>query len=1002
MKFKKVLASTLSAAMVLSCGFNVMADEVLVEENAESNPQITVPADTAGHWAEDVMLRAAGNGILAGNGEGYNPDGKLTRAELAAFMTRAFNATVKKDISDFTDIDTGAWYADDVAEAVNMKILSGSDNAMRPNDFVTRQEAIAVFARAICLEAGTTDDIAAFSDASLVADWALSDVAAMVKSGYIEGSDGKLSPTATMSRAEFAVILDKAAKVYVEEGTFEENVDGSLMIKNADVTVKDSVVSGNVIIGDGVGEGDATLDGVTVKGNIIVRGGGVNSVKLVNGTVVEGDIVVNNVNSAVRLYADSLSDVIASIDANTPVILDGIDADTVIANADVEVASGTVKEMEINADGVSISGDGKIEKAIVNADNVTIDNKGVEVEIAEGVTGTVVNGKEIDPGETPDKPFVPGGNVDPDDDQEIIQRKEIAAVPAPLHDTRTENAIPDDKLFTADSYKVNAFKAENKDYAEVYISAANVKYHQNAQPKMGFWVGVGIPAPKDFTEWSGVEYKFDDAADFTAANTPGADYIDENGSYMTVYFDAGNTEKVRKFTVKWNDELTETYQIDFSDVTIDLTMTQMVIDTEKVKDYTKDATFTLEPISYGKIEGEAAPYDQNLITYTCKLTGTLNYYDVLDHLTDFGNYSTDFIRVLIPVPKGATHIQYSDGLVNPSQNLKLTTGADYTQVDNNVVEIGSVKYLEINMQYVLSDANEETIFMNGNAETKIGKVFFNFNDGTNSVQKVYYKFDCTGLTFDNSKVIKTSQQFQTALSHAKDGDTLVLAAGTYDIGAGIVIDKDITFEGAGEGATILNATANPAAQDSISTNHGKYPIIFVNNAKVAFSNLTVQTTGIEYPNPVDGITVSGADADITLSNVAVKEIKDTEYWGMQSGRGITVRDGANAIITDCTFESFNKNAIHIYGEGSTATITGCTITGNAAEDGAAQNGVVFQDKATGTVENCNFKDIKHAESTSILIYGEGSAATVTGCTYTNVTKELVYDGGAVDPSAQTK
>ena len=122
----------------------------------------------------------------------------------------------------------------------------------------------------------------------------------------------------------------------------------------------------------------------------------------------------------------------------------------------------------------------------------------------------------------------------------------------------------------------------------------------------------------------------------------------------------------------------------------------------------------------------------------------------------------------------------------------------------------------------------------------------------------------------------------------------------------------------------------------------------------------------------------------------------------RSGRGITVRDGANAIITDCTFESFNKNAIHIYGEGSTATITGCTITGNAAEDGAAQNGVVFQDKATGTVKNCNFKDIKHAESTSILIYGEGSAATVTGCTYTNVTKELVYDGGAVDPSAQTK
>ena len=450
-----------------------------------------------------------------------------------------------------------------------MKILAGSDNAMRPNDFVTRQEAIAVFARAICLEAGTKEDIAAFTDASLVADWALADVAAMVKNGYIEGSGGKLSPNATMTRAEFAVILDKAAKAYAAEGTFESDVDGSLMIKNADVTVKDSVVSGNVIIGDGVGEGDATLDGVTVKGDIIVRGGGVNSVKLVNGTVVEGDIVVNNVNSAVRLYADSLSDVIASIDANTPVILDGVDAGTVIANADVEVASGTVKEMIVNTDGVKISGEGKIEKVVVNADNVTIDNKGVEVEIAEGVTGTVVNGEEIDPGETPDKPFVPGGNTDPGDDQETVTKTIISAIPAPLHDT--SNAIEDDKLFTAGSYKVDAYKNSNEDFNRAYIYADGLKFHQNGDSptSMGYWVGVGIPAPEGFTEWSGVEYKFDDAADFTAANMSAADYTDENGSYFTLYFNASNTNNVRNFTIKWNAELTETYVIDFSGVTID-------------------------------------------------------------------------------------------------------------------------------------------------------------------------------------------------------------------------------------------------------------------------------------------------------------------------------------------------------------------------------------------------------------------------------------------------
>ncbi|MEG1790271.1 MAG: hypothetical protein RR230_06400, partial [Oscillospiraceae bacterium] len=166
--------------------------------------------------------------------------------------------------------------------------------------------------------------------------------------------------------------------------------------------------------------------------------------------------------------------------------------------------------------------------------------------------------------------------------------------------------------------------------------------------------------------------------------------------------------------------------------------------------YVKSASFTVEGISMWN-PGLAAPYNYNLVTYTCKLAGTLKLSEMKGNLKNGANasYKTDFIHVLIPIPTGATHWQYSDGLVNPSSNILLVNNGDIAG-DCREVTIQGIRYLELNMQYILSNTEETALSYNSSSGSNVGKVYLNFNDGTNSIQKVYYKFDCTGLTLDNT------------------------------------------------------------------------------------------------------------------------------------------------------------------------------------------------------------------------------------------------------------
>lgn len=319
---------------------------------------LTLPASAAQFpdmptgWSKDAMQAAVDAGLFEGTEDGrINPTGELTRAELAKVIAKAFGATVEADLSAYTDVN-GSWYTQPMALAVKMGVINGTGaTSMSPTRKVTRQEAATILARALKLTDGTAEDLAAFSDADQIGSWFVGPMAAMVKAGYLNGSDGKLNPTAIMTRESLAVMMYNIFTTYIQKsGEVTEAPEGNVMISAPDVTLKGVNVTGDLIIGDGVGEGDVTIDNCTIGGGVIVRGGGVNSVHFISTTVTK-TVIITKTTGAVRVVSDTESTVATSVvSASGTVTLEGT-----FTTVEVATSEAAVEAKNVTAETVSVT-----------------------------------------------------------------------------------------------------------------------------------------------------------------------------------------------------------------------------------------------------------------------------------------------------------------------------------------------------------------------------------------------------------------------------------------------------------------------------------------------------------------------------------------------------------------------------------------------------------------------------------------------------------------------
>ena len=140
-------------------------------------------------WSTEAVTAAVENGLLIGRAEDRRePKSLLTRAEMAAIVTRAFGATVEKDISFFKDVKEDDWYSPVVAKAYNMQIMQGTgDDTFAPKNNISREEVFLSLARVLHIDSEEYTVLDKFSDKAEVADWSKNAITGMVGEEYLNG-----------------------------------------------------------------------------------------------------------------------------------------------------------------------------------------------------------------------------------------------------------------------------------------------------------------------------------------------------------------------------------------------------------------------------------------------------------------------------------------------------------------------------------------------------------------------------------------------------------------------------------------------------------------------------------------------------------------------------------------------------------------------------------------------------------------------------------------------
>ena len=302
MKHKRILAMILAVASCLSLAVGASAANTTTRKATDFRDYDRTA------WYAEAVSAAVDNGLLYGKSATIiDPNGDMTRAEMAAIINRSFGCYKAADISQYKDVSKSKWYYKDVALAVQMGTYNGRSNStMAPDAPISRQEAMTVVARALELDydAYAKTDLSAFSDRSEISGWAQPYVRAMIGADYIHGRGKILAPMDNITRAEFAQIFANIIGSYITaKGTYDKDIQGSVLIRTDDVELKNLTVDGDLIIGCGAADGKIVLDNVTVKGRLLVWGGGTKAVYCNAGTNMPA-VVVARVDDAVKVIYD--------------------------------------------------------------------------------------------------------------------------------------------------------------------------------------------------------------------------------------------------------------------------------------------------------------------------------------------------------------------------------------------------------------------------------------------------------------------------------------------------------------------------------------------------------------------------------------------------------------------------------------------------------------------------------------------------------------------------
>lgn len=170
---------------------------------------------TAGDWFTSDVIYVTLTGLMNGTGDGFSPNNNINRAQLVTVLYRMAGQPEVTGENPFTDVPDGQWYTDAVLWAAENNITDGtSETTFSPNDALTREQMATFLYRFADFETEEpieiTGDLSSYTDADLVADYAVDAMTWAVGEGVISGiGNNTLAPDNTASRAQMATVLTR-------------------------------------------------------------------------------------------------------------------------------------------------------------------------------------------------------------------------------------------------------------------------------------------------------------------------------------------------------------------------------------------------------------------------------------------------------------------------------------------------------------------------------------------------------------------------------------------------------------------------------------------------------------------------------------------------------------------------------------------------------------------------------------------------------------------------
>jgi len=168
--------------------------------------------DMRQHWAGPFVDGLVQADAAAGFDNGtFRPDQAVTRAEFAAFVLASFpDRPHRRPAVRFRDVPADFWGREALTQAQQTGFLSGfPDNTMRPQQPMTRIQAIVALVNGLGLTGGRVDDIGLYRDRAQVPSYAVESLATATQQRLVVNYPDPLTlrPLETLTRGEVSALV---------------------------------------------------------------------------------------------------------------------------------------------------------------------------------------------------------------------------------------------------------------------------------------------------------------------------------------------------------------------------------------------------------------------------------------------------------------------------------------------------------------------------------------------------------------------------------------------------------------------------------------------------------------------------------------------------------------------------------------------------------------------------------------------------------------------------